>query len=507
MSNKKHIDRIFKEQLKNFEATPPSDLWKKIELELHPEKQRKPILPLWWTFAGVAALLALFIAFSPFYNSNSNIKPSELPSVVDSPDSSWEETRSSSTSTLENSTERIQNPSSNANPEMTASTPVNTQQSAVDNQTLNTTKAGVASKSKHQSSTSAQRSPDQFIAIQNAVADNSSKKPSKTILDDKTETRLTEYEKNWKQENSNTLKFDELIVAASQADSNTAVDEQSLKSMVTEDVFTQTETIEEAIAKIKALEDKEVLAAAEDKVKGSRWSIAPNIAPVYYNSFGQGSSIDPTLVNNSKTSEITMSYGVSGAYAITDKLKVRAGIHQVDLGSRTNEVISFRTLDPLSSNAESRLSYVTINDNASGLSFISTQAFNKPNTPAALNTQKSTSIEQRFGFIEMPLEIEYTIIDSKFGMHLVGGFSTLFLNKNEIYGSIDGLKARIGEANNINSTSYSANFGVGLNYNLSPNIHINLEPMFKYQMNTFSQSSGEVKPYFIGLYTGLRYKF
>ena len=55
--------------------------------------------------------------------------------------------------------------------------------------------------------------------------------------------------------------------------------------------------------------------------------------------------------------------------------------------------------------------------------------------------------------------------------------------------------------------SYSANLGLGLNYNVSKKVKVNLEPMFKYQINTFNNSAGDFKPYFIGVYTGLSYKF
>jgi hypothetical protein len=31
--------------------------------------------------------------------------------------------------------------------------------------------------------------------------------------------------------------------------------------------------------------------------------------------------------------------------------------------------------------------------------------------------------------------------------------------------------------------------------------------MFKYQINTFNQNSGNFKPYFIGLYSGISFSF
>ena len=55
--------------------------------------------------------------------------------------------------------------------------------------------------------------------------------------------------------------------------------------------------------------------------------------------------------------------------------------------------------------------------------------------------------------------------------------------------------------------SYSANFGIGVNYSISKQLRFNLEPTFKYQINTFNDTSGNFQPFFIGVYTGLSFKF
>ena len=107
----------------------------------------------------------------------------------------------------------------------------------------------------------------------------------------------------------------------------------------------------------------------------------------------------------------------------------------------------------------------------------------------------------------MPLELEYRLLDKKFGINVIGGFSTFILSENEIYADVNGISTLIGEANNINNTSFSANFGLGMDYSLSKQWNINLEPTFKYQINTFNNTTGDFKPFFIGVYTGLSFKF
>ena len=65
----------------------------------------------------------------------------------------------------------------------------------------------------------------------------------------------------------------------------------------------------------------------------------------------------------------------------------------------------------------------------------------------------------------------------------------------------------LGEANNLNPIHFSSNFGLGFRYQFVKSFQVNFEPMVKYQMNTFSNDVGNFKPYFLGLYSGISYRF
>src|SRR5690606_25390134 len=127
--------------------------------------------------------------------------------------------------------------------------------------------------------------------------------------------------------------------------------------------------------------------------------------------------------------------------------------------------------------------------------------------PQSMVSNVNGALEQQFGYIEVPSAVEYSLVDNKFGLNLIGGFSTLFLNNTEVYSVMSKQTSLLSEANNSNSTSYSANFGLGFNYNISQGLKLNLEPMFKYQINTFNNTSGDFRPYFIGIYSGFSFKF
>ena len=65
MSDKKNIDRLFQENLKNFEATPSDAVWENIHDTLHKNKRKRRVLiPIWWKIAGVAAILAILFTVS-----------------------------------------------------------------------------------------------------------------------------------------------------------------------------------------------------------------------------------------------------------------------------------------------------------------------------------------------------------------------------------------------------------------------------------------------------------
>ena len=88
MSEKKHIDRIFQEGFKDFEAIPSDAVWIKIEAELKRKKKKRRVIPIWWRYAGVAALLLVFLSLAGFYLSNSETNSDNQ--IVDVEDSKSE---------------------------------------------------------------------------------------------------------------------------------------------------------------------------------------------------------------------------------------------------------------------------------------------------------------------------------------------------------------------------------------------------------------------------------
>ncbi|MCH7523803.1 MAG: outer membrane beta-barrel protein [Bacteroidetes bacterium] len=504
MKDKKNIDRLFMEKLKDFEATPSNSVWENISIELQSIEKGKKGIPTWWRVAGVAAtLLLLFTISQVVLNNNTTIPLQEI--IVD------EGTIKDSENTDSQDAVNKENMLSDSD-QKNVSEDLKSESSSFPSNDSTTNARSISAQNENRNVTVSNNTQNvnrnTYKTNKNELVKSSSEKSKNAIVDN---TNSNLYKDKVENNNIDKAKIDELLKPVNNtsetketyktASTNTNVDENITES---EESNTITENDKLSLTEeIAANEDENI----EDipKEEFDRWSIASNIAPVYFNSFGNGSSIHPQFNNNSKTGDINMSYGISGSYAINKKLRVRAGINKVNLGYSTNDVIVYDNIG--GSDSPGLLRNVKFNEAGENLSFISVEEFNFLQVPGILNNFIESSIDQKLGFIEIPLELEYRISNKKMGISVIGGFSALFLTDNEIYSFFNGVSTLLGEATNINNTSFSANFGLGFDFKISDKFNLNLEPIFKYQINTFNETSGNFKPYFIGIYSGLSFKF
>jgi len=501
MSDNKHIDRLFQEKLKDFEVTPNDSVWENIEKELHQKKRRRRVIPLWWQVAGVAAVLTLLftIGYSVFNNSLDIHTPT--PTVVETNDGDLQSDEISDENILSDKNQEESLTSGNKDIEAVVS---DYSADSILNKAQNN-KASVAGTERKSGLNNDARNTS--IKNDNALIDPKIKTTtaSNTKNDGLKSSNLPEIDRIQIKNRTNLLEKEAVVNPVDRKAESSVADNNSKNETLDSKVrnpIKQESSIEEAISEVIDISEKE-----EDE-KLSRWDISTNVAPVYFSSLGKGSSLDAQFVDNSKSGEINMSYGVNTSFAINKKLKVRAGINKLDLGYSTNNVIISRSEGFSSIGSLSRSnSNIRFNEDSQNTMILSSQNLSYSSVPNIVATSVQSSIKQDLGFIELPVEIEYALLNNKFGVNVIGGFSTFFLDKNKLYTSLNGDKTLLGEANNINNTSYSANFGLGLNYNVSDKVILNLEPTFKYQINTFRDTSGDFQPFFIGIYTGLRYKF
>lgn len=515
MKEKKNIDELFKDGFKNFEATPSPRVWQNIQSELNKEKKERKVIPLWIRLGGVAALLALLLTvgnwfYSPEGNQNGITNEKTIQSEDKTRSSQEEIVPESNNSQVASENESL---SDDSGQDLNASGDTNSQ---------NTKEA---KPSENGAINSPQKSSTTVVASNNSEKNNSSEanedshknSTEKIVSKNKinegvASSKNTSDKKDGQETNENIIEKDKDVlyprkeeIAVSEKSGKDISDKNLIKTDAdnAKDVKNK-KSIFEAIAE---KDEKSIPEKTKKQKPEHRWNVAPNVAPVYYSSLGNGSSIDPSFADNPQKGDVNMSYGVQISYALNQRLSVRTGINNVDLSYSTSDIVV--GTGPVavalgSVDYGSRQSVVTAIDRSTFESAASTNDFGQI-------TQKSTMgdarLIQNLSYYEVPLELKYAVIDSRFGVNLIGGVSTLFLGNNEISIKADNFNSVLGEANNLSSVSFSTNVGLGLDYKLSKKFTFNIEPMFKYQLNPYTDSSVNFKPYYLGVYSGLSFRF
>ena len=246
----------------------------------------------------------------------------------------------------------------------------------------------------------------------------------------------------------------------------------------------------------------------KNESKVNRWQLTSNVAPIFLGSISNGSPIDSTLSKNSKSYNTNVGFGIGVSYAVNKKLSVRTGLNKVNMSYNTNDILFFtgiqsKVLQNVSPTASSQMIHVqSANTGISATSESGLLPFEN-----SFTQENKGSLNQEMGYLEMPVEMTYNLLDKKFGIKIIGGFSTLFLQDNKITIISQGRNTVLGEANNLNDVHFSTNLGLGIKYGFMKSFEFNVEPTVKYQMNTFSSNAGSFKPYLFGIYSGISYKF
>ncbi|GLU43158.1 outer membrane beta-barrel protein [Allomuricauda sp. NBRC 101325] len=472
---KKNLEQLFKETFQGFEEVPDSKVWNNIEASLNKKKQKKRIVPIWWQLGGVAAVLAIALwAINPFADEE----------ILDTPTISDIE----NTSTPSQERDAIKENSvstaiENGSPESL----VNSDNTITEVEETNY--SGTAAYSRKNGTTVAQKE-------QPALASNVSESNTSNLTStDNSEVVNSRLEK-------------EGAIALNNPKSENFAEKSTSKE---EAIIAQTDEEDQEKKSIyEAIEEQKELEAEVVENNSDKWSFGPTVAPVYFNGSGSGSPIHPDFETNSKSGNFNMSYGVGVAYEIGNRLKIRSGVHKVNYGYDTEDIIFSSSLRTSANEKIANINYSDKGENIIVQSRNTGKSIsNVDSKEIALATAPALDgkMVQQLGYIEVPLELNYALVNKNFGVDVIGGVSSLFLVDNSVLLESNAMVTEVGEANNVNSLNFSANFGMGVNYDFTPKIQLNIEPVFKYQLNTFSNTAGNFRPYSIGIYSGLSFKF
>jgi hypothetical protein len=473
MKQKKNIDQLFNERFANHQADPASHVWDKIQARLEKDKKDR-VIAIWWRAAGVAASLALIFSLAGLLdNTQSNSVVEQQPEVKNN---------------------------SAPSPKIDKAVEINLRQDRPRVATTN-------KEAQNQTITpqlevnNNKTSKNKIIVIKNlktAVAKLAVKKDPGVPVKNLGVAVVKPEKLPVVSDNQEIINHNQLVVPSRSSTVITAVENINPEGAEKQSIF-------DAIKEQKQLESKD--AVAKISSQENLWEIAPNIAPVYYNTLSQGSSIDASFADNSQSGDVNISYGIGVRYALNDRLKIRSGISNVSL--------SYSTAGIELGDGPVSLALKNIDYTREGVVVIAQDlgTFTSQNQDGTFGdiTPKSTNgeafINQNISYYEVPLELSYTLFDSAFGLDVIGGVSTLLLGNNEVSVTAGSYNEVLGSANNLSNISFATNIGLGLHYKMSSKFRLNVEPMFKYQLNPYTDSSVSFKPYYLGVYTGLSFKF
>lgn len=537
MKEQKNIERLFQEKFKDFEVNPPEDAWTNIEARLQNKKKKKRVIPFWLKASGIAAGLLLFIWTYSVINNDEKFLINDSNNVVNQ-----EKNDSDSNSKIApNST--IQDKFKNGS--------VNTigQGELVNEEKGNSSEAFESTSNKYSKNTNSAEEKNNFISNQSQVVKNNKNKQKVLFNNDNSLNNSAvvnnsssnfehsnQINKNLQTGTNSNLISENNAIANSDIEKTKTIEnnqnnelsvENQEKSVVSDnlnllnknEIIVENQLVNDSTQVLvttevneleQLLKEKEEGENADEKEKEKRdkWVVSTNAAPVYFNSFSQGSPIDEQFSENAKNYGTSLSYGVGIQYELNDKLAVRAGVNNVAFNYSTNDVYYTTALK------HTKDFNPNINENVNGTNILLFARGTQPENASLISGDvenytfnEQGSLKQDIGYIEVPLELSYKVLDKKFGINIIGGFSTLFLNNNSILLETNNMQMEIGKANNLNNIHFSSNVGLGFKYTFWKSFNANFQPMFKYQINTFSENSGNFKPYFVGLYSGISFSF
>ena len=115
---------------------------------------------------------------------------------------------------------------------------------------------------------------------------------------------------------------------------------------------------------------------------------------------------------------------------------------------------------------------------------------------------------QVFDFIEIPLYVRYTLIDSKMDIQLMGGLNAGIVAGNNAYMENQFGLQNVGKTQDISTLNLSGTVGVGLSYPMGKHISLAVEPRMSYYLNSINHNPDvKFRPYRVGFFTGLYYEF
>ncbi|RUT79191.1 outer membrane beta-barrel protein [Ancylomarina longa] len=237
----------------------------------------------------------------------------------------------------------------------------------------------------------------------------------------------------------------------------------------------------------------------EDAPK-NKWAVLGQLSTAYSNE---------KSAQSASNGIISLGGGLKVNYAINRKLAVQTGVMYNQFGQDFSSSLHGDYAMDNGGNPDNNETNIKVIPAQTEAGPIALSSGSQLDYATADNTYATSGsdILQTFETVEIPFLIRYNISQRKVGIFVSGGLSTNWIVGNAVYQISNG-KTKIGKIEDIRSTNFSSQVGLGFEFKLNDKIHFGLEPSLKYYINSISKRKAyDYKPYSIGIFTGIRYDF
>jgi hypothetical protein len=258
-----------------------------------------------------------------------------------------------------------------------------------------------------------------------------------------------------------------------------------------------------------------------EQVKPGRWSISALISPSYHNRISEGNN--EAIANNMAADKPVLSYsgGVALSYKINRRFSVQSGLYYSKIGQELSGISAYSgffqydnakgtsNFDVLTASGTVKTSNpdVFLRDNFNGDRVFTRYTSDVFDPVKAELNYIDNSLRQNFSYLELPVFVRYKLVDKTLDFNIVGGISSNLLVSNTVSAGT-GVKYQVGETQGLNNITFSSSLGMGMEYNFSDKLSLNLEPTFRYYFNPFGSITGiNIHPVSFGIFSGFSYRF
>lgn len=481
MRKEDNIDNHFRNKLQNFEQAPPAFVLENV-LAGVASAQRKRKIVLWRMIAAAAAILLVFITGWELTDMQlmENLKIPAVADVKQMPDAAGEN------SVQSGQTEKHNKLLTTASESMRASSVAVKKVEAASGISKNTL-------------------PDEVSGIVKPVSKNETSLLAASGQEKRLNT-ITEISSVIPQESTTVEKLQEKKTE----EKSPAVTEKTIDQQIME-------------------QNQQMLTAQNAEKPKRRWLLGAQVSPdVSVSRSSHSDQYANNMIKSGSSRPVGLGAGISVEYKSGKRWSIQSGVYYSGLTQNSGNS-SFRSggkeyalaspdqgsdfLNPVV-NVDASSKNLQLNSSAGVIEMksipsqlvLGTNLEDKSLASAVIVS--NAEFTQNFEYIEIPLYLRYTVIDSRFDVEMLGGFSSNLLVGNQAYLGDNSGKTLVGKTNDMQVLNYSGTLGLGLRYGLSKHLFLNVEPRIKYFLNSLnSNSSVTYKPYTIGVYSGISYEF